>query len=233
MTNKSLTDVENIMFQMWENEFGVEPNEREKVLSIIRDRIKETAYHEAGHFIARLFVGLQDTSIRSISIIPNELTSGRVICGNGQVEHYIDQMPKIIQRYDGYRILIVLFAGLGSVMFMNGSEYESIFDYLWEEEPDVAVDADEDGTDLWRAERIARILSKPHFSKDQILGLTANWTLEMLKIPAVWSAIETLAEILVSRGEIVDYDEITQLVHDLNVPTMRDLPKWIRRILGK
>ena len=61
--------------------------------------------------------------------------------------------------------------------------------------------------------------------------MTAKWTLEMLRIPAVWNAVETIAEILISKGEIPnENEEMSNLRKILNVPSAMNIPKWFQRI---
>jgi len=237
MTKLDLTYVEEIIFKMWKEEFKIDDDDEPTILrtlTVIRERIKESAYHEAGHFVARLFVSLQDFHILSVSIISNDERSGHVMCGSGYAEHHLDEMSPNEQRYNGYRLLLVIFAGLGSVMIMNNSEHETLFDYLDEEDPEVLMcDIDIEGSDISRAKKTAKILSRPYMPDYRILFMAAKWTLEMLRIPAVWNAVEKVTELLMSKGEITnENDEISNLIKTLNVPRAENMPKWRRRIYG-
>lgn len=242
LTNQGLTDVEKIVIESWSNRSDtprdVNRDDSNLVnIKFFRDFMKETAHHEAGHLVAKMFTGLEFSHVKSVSIIPDDKYNGRVLIERPYTELLLKQMPVEIQRSQGYGLLLELFAGYGSVMTMENktSEYKTLSEYLYW---DLYVDEDDyaDGSDLCRAERIAGILSRPHFSKDRILGMTANWTLEMLHIPAIWNAVETIAEMLISKGEITtdgNEEVFFNIRKELNVPRVTKIPKWSRRIYGK
>lgn len=203
-------------------------------LKFFRKLMVGTAYHEAGHLVARMFTDLEFSHIQLVSIIPDRINNGRMIYERSFVQRFIEHVPIQIQRSQGYCLLLDFFAGHASMMIMNKSECETLFDYFRDEEY-CEEEFDEKGSDLYRAERIANILARPHFSTGRILGMTASWTLEMLRIPTVWNAVKTIAEMLLSKGEITNENRETfsDLRRTLNVPMVMKMPKWSRRIYGK
>ena len=65
------------------------------------------------------------------------------------------------------------------------------------------------------------------------LILADKWTLEMLRTPALWSAVETMASMLIKRGEITNVDgELTDLVEQYHpyTPKFYQLPRWSSRL---
>jgi len=240
MLNTELTDVEQRVIENWyrESEIKYDVNHAEPSfadLKFFRGLMKKTAHHEAGHLVARMFTDLELSHVQLLSIIPDKVYNGRMRCERPYTELLLEQMPGQIQRAQGYCLLLELLAGYGSLMIMEGPEYETLWDYFYDE---LMIDEEyyEEGTDLCRADRIASILSRPYFSKDRILGMTAQWTLEMLRIPAIWNALKAIAEMLISKGEITtdgNEEVFFNMREDLNVPQVLKMPKWSRRIYGK
>lgn len=239
MINKELTDAEQRFIENWyrESEIKYDVNCAEPSfadLKFFRNLMIETAYHEAGHLVARMFTGQEFSHIQLVSIIPDEISNGQVRCERSFTERYLEQVPIQVQRSQGYNLLLELFAGYGSTMIMENLECETLWEYFNEE---LYIDDEyyEEGTDLCRAERIANILSRPHFSKNRILDMTANWTLEMLHMPAIWNAVKTIAAILISEGEITNenVEVFSDLRRTLNVPSLMRIPRWSRRIYGR
>lgn len=240
MINKELTDVEQTFIDNWyrgsDVKYDINDRDRDSInITFFRDLMKRTAHHEAGHCVARMFTDLEFSHVRRLSIIPDKVTNGRMICERPFAERLIEHVPIQVQRSEGYCLLLGILAGYGSVMIMENSEYENLWDYFYEE---LYIDDEyyADGADLCRAERIAGILSRPHFSKDRILGMTANWTVEMLHIPAIWNAVKAVAAMLISEGEITtdgNEEVFFNIRKELNVPRVTKIPKWSRRIYGK
>lgn len=88
-----------------------------------------------------------------------------------------------------------------------------------------------EGTDYFRASRIATIMEKPHMPAHRILSLADKWTMEMLTIPVVWNAVETVADKLLELGEI-NGEELSNIIDTstgFEVDFYRKLPKWRRR----
>jgi hypothetical protein len=192
----------------------------------VRESMRRTAYHEAGHFAARLFTQLEVSHVVSISIIGNKKLAGYVRVERSYTYSSLKSYPPPSQRIQGGMLLLEMLAGSGAEMILFQSEERgSIFDY-WE--GNTGDDSDEEGTDFFKAFRIAEIMAKPYMPVNRILKLADKWTLEMLRIPAVWKAVETVAGKLIKQGEIA-HDELYDLVDDSVYPNIIDLPKWRRR----
>lgn len=231
---KELTNVEKTVIESWSKYDPIHDASRPVNIAFFRDMMKRTACHEAAHLVTRMFTGLEASHVQLVSIIPDRKTNGRMRCERPFAERYLQHVPFQLQRSQGYCLLLEYLAGYGATMIMEGPECETLWDYLCDE---LAIDDEwyEEGTDLYRADRIAGILSRPHFSKDRILGMTGQWTLEMLRIPAIWDAVEAIAAMLISQGEITTAgnDEVfSNIQKDLDVPQAMKIPKWFRRLYG-
>jgi len=199
---------------------------------IIRKIMRENAYHEAGHYVARCFTGLEFSHVMFLSIIPDERNTGRMRCERCITECKLESFSPSLQRPNGRKLLLEILAGAGVAIRIDDEEEEreSILDY-WEEYFD-----DEkytEGTDYFRASRIATIMEKPHMPAYRILSLADKWTMEMLAIPVVWNAVETVAGKLLELGEInrEELINITDTSKGFEVDFYRKLPKWRRRFL--
>lgn len=199
---------------------------------IFRERMRLLAYHEAGHFVARLFTQLEVAHVLAISIIGNDHWAGYVRSERGFTEQMIESYPPPLQRSNGMMLLLQHLAGLGAEVILDQSEegWESCFDYWNWEDGD-----EEEGTDVARARRIAEIMAKPYMPVNRILNIADKWALEMLRMPAIWNVVETVAGKLIEQGEITDeIEELLNLAYDdANFPSVYHLPKWKRRILPK
>jgi|GEM_PF-1194573 len=200
----------------------LEPENRQYV----RERVKITAYHEAGHFVTRAFTQLELSHVVTISIIPRGEILGRVTAERPFALHYLEIYPPEVQWANGILLLLDQLSGHRVEMVIQNTEWENVFDHYYEE-----GGLDEMGTDLEKAHRVARIMSRPYMPERRILTLADRWTAEMLKIPHVWEGVEKVAGLLIARGEITDRDEIYQLSSSLNIPFIYDLPKWRRRLM--
>ena len=87
---------------------------------------------------------------------------------------------------------------------------------------------EEEGQDIWRANRIARIMARRSWHMWRVLDRAARWTSEMLHVPAVWACVETIAGLLLERGTIEDRDGLLRIM--LEVPHAVSLPKWRHRL---
>ena len=197
----------------------------------LRKKMRGTAYHEAGHFAALLFTDLELPNVVDISIIPEDGSIGHM----SYERHWtyavagVRSYPPPLQRMLGIIKLIEKLAGVGTEMILDQSnEWGGIFDYWtwrdddYEEHPDFSV-----------AFSIAEIMAHPYVSVYRILNLADKWTLEMLRIPAVWKAVETIAGKLLEQGQITNMKGELSAMADKycsDVPKFYNLPKWKRRI---
>ena len=199
----------------------------------IRKFMRETAYHEAGHYVARCFTGLETSHVMLVSIIPDKINNGRVRCERPITELSLESYPPSLQRSNGMMLLLELLAGAGAAFRIDNEEegLESIFDYWGDEYFEYC---EQEGTDQFRAVRIATIMKKPHVSVSRILNLADKWTMEMLSIPGVWNAVEIIANRLLESGEI-EGEELVDIVTAMEgggfkIPYYLTLPKWRRRL---
>ena len=229
-----LSHVEIEVAEKWLESIGVDNDWllESKNRDYLRMRIKNTAYHEAGHFAAKMFTGLELSNTQLLSIIPNEDTLGRMKCERSYTEASLEQLPFELQITNGLRLLMEQYAGYATTMILGKSEYKTLLKYLWAEEEEEMYDHINETSDLNRARRICRILAIHYMPEARIHRLVRGWTLEMLRIPEVWNAVETVAELLISKGEITnDKNELSDLIDFLNVKSIFVIPKWKRRIL--
>ena len=67
---------------------------------------------------------------------------------------------------------------------------------------------------------------------NRIINLADKWTLEMLRIPAVWNVVETVADKLIKQGKIKRNacHKLSEMADDSNFPQILELKKWKRRL---
>lgn len=187
-----------------------------------RQDVYETAYHEAGHVVARMFTGYEAAHHLYATIIPDAVSLGRERSGPGlRLEAYAD-FPEQVKRSALRQSLLHILAGRAAqyrVALKN--EREDILD--WDSE-----ECYSEGTDLFRADLIASILARKHMPKDRILALAEKWTVEMLAIPKVWVATKTIAEELLKTGTI-EADRTFNLCEPISNLSFR-LPLWKKRL---
>jgi hypothetical protein len=229
MTTKDLTKVERRVAKNYYEKGDMKYDLQNIDIKFIREIMERTAYHESGHFAARVFTRLELYFVQSISIIPDERNMGymRYEC---LTENILDIHP--FKKQNGYMLLLEMLAGYGAQMIHEKAKYNNLLEYLSEEQDEEWEDYfDDKRLDINRARRIASIMSKPHWSKDRIIFQAAKWTMEMLSIPSVWNTVEATAKILLSKGEVtLSNREISKIAYDSNVPYILKIPKWEKRI---
>lgn len=193
------------------------------MIEIIRRRTHETAFHEAGHVVARLFTGHEAGHIQIVSIIPEAESLGYVRANRTISERCLDQYPEFLRQTSGRCLLIGMLAGrVAEDRVRTDAEREAIVDFNgdeWEME----------GSDLFRCARISSIMAHKHMSQNRILRLAEKWTKEMFDIPQVWSACDRLAEALLNSGTVRPA-KIEKLCGDVCDMAM-SIPVWKRRLL--
>jgi len=208
-----------------------DPNNQQD-LSSLREKIRITAYHEAGHFAAKLFTQLELSHVLYISIIPENGIVGCMIVERPYAQYMLASHPPYVQRCQGMMLLLEKLAGYGTEIIMDKSDKsESIYDYC--ECKDLL---DEENQDFFKANLIAEIMARPHMPVHSILKVADKWTLEMLRIPAVWNALETVACKLIKQGKITIVDgELSTIAHEYysNAPYSFFPAKWMRRLHPK
>ena len=189
----------------------------------IRQRMKEVAYHEAGHLAAQAFTGIEWSQVVSASIIPNATSLGRVTGRQFFAENFLSDHPMPLKQSTGWMELLRILGGRGAEKRFVGEDYE---EEIADSDSDECL---EEGTDLYRAYAVAKIMSYPRMPFWRILRLAERRTKEMMDLPAVWKAVENFAQLLLERGVIEDLDLI-----DSNFRGILDmwlkLPRWKRRL---
>jgi len=187
-----------------------------------RRRIYETAFHEAGHVVARMFTGHDVSHLISVSIIPDGETLGRESSCRNITENVIEGYPDELKQCAGRILLIGMLAGRAAQLRVAKDEdREGILDCDSEE-------WDSPGADLFRVSRISSIMARPHMPKNRILQLAEKWTTEMIAIPQVWAATERIAAALLERGTITPA-RVEKECAEIQHLSFR-LPKWMKRL---
>ena len=122
--------------------------------------------------------------------------------------------------------MLAMLAGRGAeARIADPEDREDILDEnaIWEE-------GETEGTDIFRALRIADIMAGPRMPARRVLTLAEKWTGEMLALPEVWRCVEKLAHILLERGIIKDREEIDAVCSGVFCLSFK-LPIWKRRLL--
>ncbi len=198
----------------------------------IRRIMKQTAYHEAGHFAARCFTRLELSHVVKVSIIPDKCSAGRITSERNfarwsLLEERIPVSQDVCtwKRAQGIMLLLHDLAGYGADILSDpDEEWASICDYCYEN----YFDDDEDEGDMSRSYETANLLEPGYMSASRILRLADRWTLEMLRIPAVWNIVEVTHQRLLEHGELT-LDELEDLAWN-GQQTIYDNPKWRRRV---
>ena len=189
----------------------------------IRQRMKEVAYHEAGHVAAQAFTGFEWSHIVSASIIPTATTLGRVTGNRSYTENCLSDFPMPFKQSMGWMMLLRILGGRGAEKRFVGEDYE---------EEIVDSDSDElyeEGTDIYRAYAVAGMMCYPRMPYWRILSLAGRWTKEMMDLPAVWKAVENFAQLLLERGVIEDLEILHAAFGDIYRMSWK-LPRWYRRL---
>lgn len=195
--------------------------------SEIRERMLETAIHEAGHFAARCFTDMEVDRVVSISIIPNKSSLGRMSSERPLAKLLITSSLPEIRRPNGINLLLETLAGYGAnILAESSGQWDSIWEYWFEN----CFEDDEAETDMSSAIRTAEILASPYMPARRILRLADRWTLEMLTIPAIWEIVKTISNRLIQYGELTR-DDLVSFASDHDWPTVIKDTKWRRRVL--
>jgi hypothetical protein len=225
MKQDTLTETERRFIEALERAEGCSMAGAMTTPDYIRSRVRTVAYHEAAHVAARMFTGQEAAHIVFVSIIPESDTDGRERSRMNIAEIALAHYPPPMMRAAGRCLLLALLAGRGADVRIAAPEYrEDILDddALW-------MEGEQEGTDLFRALRIADIMARPGIPAYRVLSLAAKWTEEMLALPDVWRCVETLADMLLERGVIEDIDEIMAVCKPI-LGAGLILPKWRRRL---
>lgn len=187
-----------------------------------RQRIYETAFHEAAHSVARMFTGHEASHVQFVTIIPDNETVGKERSSRHTGLSMLAAYPDYLRQCPVRCLLLCMLAGRAAEHRVASEETrEDILDFDSEE-------WDLPGADLYRANELSLMLARPHMPQNRILKLAEKWTVEMMEIPQVWLATENLAAALLKTGT-VDGDGIFELCENVLDLSMR-LSVWRKRI---
>ena len=193
--------------------------------TFLRGMMRRVAYHESGHVVARMFTGHEAGHIVRVSIMPDGINLGRETSMRNIAEMYLEEYPPALKLCAGRSLLLTMLAGRGAEMRVT--EPEERVDIL--DEDALWFEGEEEGTDLFRALRVADIMARPYMPARRVLALAERWTIELLAVPDVWQAVERLAGGLIERGALDDRDEIRDACKGILRLGLK-LPKWKRRL---
>lgn len=193
----------------------------------LQNIIRKTAYHEAGHFAARCFTMVESPFGVSISIIPEHGRIGSLNYDRAFTVDLLESSPQSFQRRYGRMLILEYLAGAGAEIITGLSEgFKSILHYSDKNNSHINGNII---SDCSNAIRVTNIMATPYMTPYKNLQLLKKWTLEMLRIPEVWSIVENLAGKLIAQGTIVE-DDICKIMAESDFPCIFDLPKWRRRL---
>jgi hypothetical protein len=218
-----LSAVEAAHFDDCVRGWGLEPP-----LDWLRQNIKSIAYHEAGHVAARMFTGHEAAHFVLVSIIPEGDSLGRERSERNIAEIALARYPEPIKEKTGRCLLLSLLAGEAAQSRINGGELGDLeHEMRWRD----SETWEQEGTDFFRAARIAEIIGRPGVPAQRVFCLAARWADEMFSAPEVWAAVERLAALLIERGEITDREEVFEIFGNVADLASR-LPRWRRRLFA-
>ena len=219
MKSDKLTETERRYVEGWERFLGITSKASPKA---IREMMRRTAYHEAGHIAAHMFVGSEPTHVELVTILSDGASAGFArIINYGMI--YLETPLEPMKRVNGRRLLLGILAGRGAEALVTVPEKRT--DILDED----SEEWEKEGTDLFDAKRVADMMARPGMSATRVLAQAEKWTIEMLALPDVRKCIEELANRLLEHGTIDDLDEIMDACAGI-FNAWEKLPKWRRRL---
>jgi hypothetical protein len=201
-----------------------------------RNKLRLTAYHEAGHVAARMFTGQEANHLVSVSIIPDSECEGHAKSERNEAIIMLESYPPPQIRTAGQCLLMTLLAGRGVEARLNPRKTKAAPDLqsrLLKSQILVPLSREWDtpDTDLFHAWRVANIMRDARKEYIwRVLERAERWTIEMLAMPPVWASVEKLANMLLERGTIADHDEISEACDEILYLGIAN-SKWRRRLV--
>jgi len=185
-----------------------------------------TAIHEAGHYVARAFLGGGTSNVAAVTIVPTDTASGQVVlerCHDFQILSG-GLLPARAAQPLGRRMLMEALAGPAAEARLNGDDALLAYaDFFFC--PDWALPRD-----YLDAGQIVECLAAPNESAAWIWDSATEWTEDLLSRPDIWAAIEAVASLLIADGTVDgDDDRLWQTVEPICDGALRD-PTWRRRL---
>jgi hypothetical protein len=203
---------------------------KKQQIEYIKANMIEIAYHEAGHAAARAFIGDDITHFKMISIIPQGVLLGVFRLSEVYVMPLSDYPPLLAWRKAQHRMIFLL-AGKAAERRVN-TDAESIEDEILESswQPDYITEEEwRAGADAGQVLEIAEAVAKKGWSPMRIINMVERWTTELMENPVVWGVVESMAQRLLSKGEVTDFDEFYEIVRPA-VNKLYYFPDWRRRM---
>ncbi len=207
---------------------------REKVEKMIH----AIAYHEAGHAAIHAFLGDDYSHFDSLSIIPENGSMGRLSRARMMpfdFSHNGDPAIMDILKERAKSRIILSLAGPVAEAIAKGEYSPHLID---EENPEIwdclSFDTIEDwraGCDMGKAWTMAEAIQSRPWPAYRIMRQLETWTEEMLRTPDVWQVVETLAEMLINKGEILE-DDYYPVADEICMRKFLDR-FWARRMIPK
>ena len=191
---------------------------------MLRLHMRIIAYHEAGHVVARMFTGTEFSHVVRLSIIPKDGSLGRETTERCTEEATFEICPETRKQSVGKLLLITLLAGRGAIAHLSGHDHR--FRILDTDDEEWAIE----GSDLFRAHRIAKIMAGADQPAWPLLQEAEQWTTELMDMPMVWKCVKRLADRLVKHGTI-EGDAIMDCCDEVSLLGIT-LPEWRRRLYG-
>lgn len=169
-------------------------------LEWFRPRLREIAYHEAGHVAVDAFFWLTYGHIHYVTILTKGTAAG----------HFIrERVLPASCRQEAWKQMMVSLGGwcaaqrskpdgLAVADYISDRTAELDDNDLWDWETDLPDISTDEGS-VWR---LATALASRSWPRDRIIRQGVAWTFEVLEAPEVWQSVETAAADLLMRGSI-------------------------------
>jgi hypothetical protein len=159
-----------------------------------RPQLIRTAYHEAGHAVAACHFGYTFERVAILPIVEEEWTAAGEVLGMQSRYEPLKQTEE--NRLTGVQEICIDLAGPVASAMLSGR-----------------VDRKRGGTDFTRALGFCRLIYSDESWNEvhALLNTFLAHTISLLSDPRVWSAVETVAEMLVTNYE-VSFDQVRQII---------------------
>ncbi len=227
---ENITDVELKAFDGWAKKMpGIKI---ETHIDLIRQSLKEKAYHEAGHAVTNAFFEGDVSHFKEVSIIPNQDRMGqfareRVLAFDSILKNY----PSGLIWVKGKMRIIHFLGGRVAESIVSDSVEpleEAVDESAWAFTDCSSEKEWRDGTDEGIALTTAEMIARRGWPPLRILFMMERWAHEFFEIPPVWGVVKSLAQKLISFGEITDINEYGNIIEPI-LFQWPAYPKWRSR----
>jgi len=222
-----MTETERRVFEAWAVEMpGIKIETHHE---FIRERMKQVAFHETGHAAANTFLGVIGSAhFEGLSIVPDHGSLGRVTHSRVTPFVVFGDKPTRCDHVKGKKTMIFHLAGRVAESRIN-DDMISLEDAVIDGWEDVGSEEEwRQKVDEGKALDIAEALSNKTWPPFRILLMMEKWTNELMDIPEVWGVVQALAEQLIKKGEILDYEVFRKMTKPIDFK-WTEYPVWERR----